>query len=343
MLVLDGVPLQSYIDKGVLKDIAGDIKPLIEGGTLLTRMAGAYLEESGAMYAVPALFQVPMLQSDAQGMTDLTAMADWLEKNRSGFVHPVSGFEPEDLLRFFYPISAPTDEAGLRALLTELGRIYAVERAKPFDNGLNSDGELDFNFSALFWQMGGTGLNTGNLQQFEYLYPAYQVLQDTGKGAIDTLFGGDGFLPKTVLGVTAQSGQGELGVEFIKTALSEDVQSAKVGAGMAVNAAAFTAATVEPEDRKQYGDMYSTYGTGLTDAQGADVSIMVHIYYPPEEWRNEMAQRLQNLSTPLKTDATVLQLVIDNTENFFNGKSTLDETMVTLMQKLDLYRSEQGK
>lgn len=341
VLVLDGVPIQSYIDKGVLKDIAGEIKPLMDDGTLLANQAGAYLEESGAMYAVPALFQVPMLQCDAPGVTDLTALADWVEKNQGSFVHPVSGFDAEDLLTFFYPISAPTDEAGLRALLTDLGRVYDVERAKAYDNYQKSD--LDFNFTAIFWSAGGTGLNTGNLQKFEYLYPAWQVLQDTGKGTIDTLFGGDGFLPKTVLGVTAQSPQGALGAEFIQTVLSEEVQASKVGAGLAVNAEAFTAGTLEPEDAKQYGDRYSTYGTTLGDAQGADVSIMLTIYYPPEAWREEMAQRMRTLDTPLKVDDTVLQLIIDNTENYFNGKSTLDETMTTLMQKLDLYRSEQGK
>lgn len=341
VLVLDGAPLQSYIDKGVLQDIAPVVKPMLDDGTLLANQAGAYLSGDGTMYAVPALFQVPLLHGDAPEIRSLATVADWAERNKGSFVHPLSIYEIEDLWTFFYPLNPADDEGELRSMLTDLKRIYDVELSRPFEDSMNS--ALSFQFSALAWKAGNCGLNVGILEQFEYLYPAWQMSEDTGRGSVEFLFGTDGFLPKTVLGASSQSKNPELASDFIKAVLSEPVQASQVGAGMAVNAAAFTRSTQEPEDSALYGHRYSTYGTSFYDAQGADVPLMESIYYPPQAWRDDMARRIRDLKTPLTVDGTVLQLIIDNTGGYFSGRITLDETMKTLMQKLNLYRSEQGK
>lgn len=338
VLLLDGAPLESYMDKGVLRDLSADITPMIDDGTLLPHVANTYRNGDGTMYAVPAGFYVLLMHGETEGMTSLGALADWAEEHQGEFVHPISVFTPADYIDLFYPISRATDEAGLRSFLSDLKRIYNVEQKKPFDDGLRSG--WAFQFQCLYWMGGNVGMGLGGLQAFEYLYPAWQSSQDKGTGSIDTLFGGDEFLPGSVLGVSAQSKLGDLAADFVKTALSEEVQVSKMG-GLEVNAAAFQKATEEDLDSSRAGH-YSTYAVGYLDAEGGDQSVMLTVEYPPEAWRSAMADRFRGLTTPLIVDDTIIRLLTENTANYFAGEATLDETMVTVMQKLSLYQAELG-
>ena len=61
IIFLDGLPIESYIEKGILADLSEPMETLEENGeTLFENVASAY-EREGKKYAVPAFFSVPIV------------------------------------------------------------------------------------------------------------------------------------------------------------------------------------------------------------------------------------------------------------------------------------------
>ncbi len=351
VLVLDGLPVTSYIEKGVLADLSDTVS----GADLLENITEAYRQADGALPAVPAQFQVPLLHGeDAAGLAGLEALADRLEAERGSYNHPLTIVRPGLLLDFFLPVCAPgfvgadgaVDREGLSGFLSALGRIMDLERGRTADDGYNGDDENIFNFGALLWKGTGAALDVGNLTVFHNLYPARQADEDTGRGEIVPIFGQNAYLPRTVMGVNSQSREGELAMEFIAAALSYDTQKADLEGGMPVNARAFEASTqVEARDAAmRTGEdgrvSFSYYAMYLTDAEGASAPVELYVNYPGEAWRAEMAQRLRGLDTPLVCDESLLQIIRDGAAAYLDGGGGLESTVDALMEKLRLYAVE---
>ncbi len=346
ILDLDGLPLEAYEAKGVLLDLSAELKELTDDGTLIPGIAGAYLRDDGTCPAIPTQYSVPLLHGSSSAMAaskDLESMADWLEANRDSFSHPLYMGQIDWLLQFF---AAPDldriyagDREAITHYLTQMKRIWDMEMASPLEAG--QLGSPVFNFGALSWSVDACGIDMGQLCKFEGLYAAWQTSQDKGDGETDTLFGGGLYQPGTVLGVNAQSQSAELAKAFVKTALSEEVQGAAVGQGLPVNDAAFDASTQEDPEMARAG-FFSAYGTTLTDKDGADMPIFLQVKYPPEGYRQEWAQRLKTLDTPVTMDGTLQTMLEEETADFFAGKETLDVAVDRLVKKLELYHAEQG-
>ena len=50
VLILDGLPVESYIEKGVLEDMRGILEPMISSGELMGQAAGPYTEADKSIY-----------------------------------------------------------------------------------------------------------------------------------------------------------------------------------------------------------------------------------------------------------------------------------------------------
>lgn len=346
VLDLTGLPWESYAEKGVLLDLSGDLAELSADGELLENIAGACVLADGICPALPAQFDVPLLHGSSAAIAasrDLRGLADWLESNRKSFNHPLAMEKLYWLLSFF---SIPEQEAiqsgdwtVLTEFLSQMKRIWDMEKSSPIEDG--QDGKPEFNFGALNWSVDGCGMDMGLLCTFGGLYPAWQTSKDKGDGETDTLFGGGLFSPRTMLGVNARSGVSDLARAFLRTALSEEVQSAGVGGGIPINSAAFEASVQTDEDPAR-GGYYSTYGTTLVDREGADVPIFLHISYPPEEYRRAWARRIRSLDQPVFQEGAVQSILENETADFFAGGETLEDAVERLAKKLELYRAEQG-
>lgn len=350
VLVIDGLPYASYVEKGVLADISAQLGALDAAGSLLSNIASAYKQKDGKVYAVPAQFQVPMLHGSDAAMSairDLETMADYLESVKADYRFPFLFTKAKNLLRALYPscvaglidADGRMNQTALSDFLAQMKRITDL-RTEVDESDEHNDwaDSIDFDFGPLGWTAGNNALNLGNLTHFEGLYAAWTASDKAGDGSADTLFGAKTFLPITGLGVSAQSGQQELAWQLIETVLSESVQSKEVGSGMPVSAAAFDLSTT---DHKSYNNgTYSTYGTTFFDADGATNYVNMVVLYPPEEYRKEMAELLKGLDTPIFYDESVLQIIIDGTWDYWSDKAELDATVEGIMQKLALYEAE---
>lgn len=342
VLVLDGMPLDSYAEKGVLLDLSEDFAALED--RLLPHKAAACRRADGTLPGIPLQFDAPVLHASTAAVSasrDLESMVDWLEANRDSFNHPLSVTEIDWIMQIFTLTDRDRlyagDEAAWTAFLTQMKRIWDMEQGRVVEDSWGLHPE--FGFGALAWSIDAVGIDLGYLCSFDSLYAAWQVSQNQGDGETVPLFGHGLYQPKTILGINARSQSTAVARQFLATALSEEVQGSGVGTGMPVNAAAFEASTQEDTDAGRNGH-FSTYGTTLTDKDGADVPIYVTIDYPPEDYRSAWAETLKALDTPVLLDGSIQTIMEQETADYFAGKQDLDGAVDRVIAKLELYLAE---
>ena len=64
VLILDGIPTDTYTEKGMLADISGILDKTEEADGLLQNIRNAYVEEDGSQYVMPVRFAIPMIQGN---------------------------------------------------------------------------------------------------------------------------------------------------------------------------------------------------------------------------------------------------------------------------------------
>ena len=82
ILVLDGLPIESYIEKGILMDLSADISAKNPSGSLYENITNSYKNDKG-ICAVPTFFAFHLCAGeDVSGIDNLTALADKVEDLR---------------------------------------------------------------------------------------------------------------------------------------------------------------------------------------------------------------------------------------------------------------------
>jgi len=108
LILLDGMPIDSYISKGVLTDLSDVLDTVKNNGEdLIEDMVNVYRKDS-KLYAVPAKFIVPAMWIDEQYSSELKSLgelADFAEKHNDKQVFTYSS--TKDLIRLFSLTSAP--------------------------------------------------------------------------------------------------------------------------------------------------------------------------------------------------------------------------------------------
>lgn len=174
ILLLDSLPKDTYIEKGLLEDLS----ELFKDVELLDNIKAAYTEEDGRIYAMPAKFAIPMIQGPKEyvdTVTDLNTLANAAEMNVEEYsqTHLFADIvvTPEMTLETLLDVNLPAwikkdgtlDENLLSEYLINAHRIYA-----PCSNIINelftaqgiSAEDLAFDYDRTFLTVTASALNT---------------------------------------------------------------------------------------------------------------------------------------------------------------------------------------
>ena len=351
LLVLDGIPVTSYIEKGVLADLSALADPLIADGSLLRNVAETYRQDSG-LYAVPARFSTLMLQGDDGAMASVknfVDMVDWVEKQEN---RQLECTVPQFLLRQYYPQLAPgwfgqdgtLDTAAFSRDLEALGRLSKIPGAWNERMQYDESYTDDLVFSAIWWKAKMLSLNVGTLNAVKDLAPPDAAIKERGEGGIGLFPSENGpvFMPRTVLGVNAAGKQPELAQDFLRFVLSEEVLSFNFDDGIPVNAAALKKNAENPYSEMDDGMYYSTV-TSTTNEEGIEteqVMVEMRVLWPEENFMDGMLAQFAAIETASPVNLVIRQILIDETAPYFTGEMTLDEAVSAFEQKVSLYLAE---
>ncbi|WRS27835.1 extracellular solute-binding protein [Oscillospiraceae bacterium MB08-C2-2] len=340
ILVLDGMPLQSYVEKGALMDISQFVKEKVASNELISGPAQSCGSGEG-IYAVPAQFAVPVILGEGVGtLTDLKQLYSWVSSQQNKNF----GLTREDLVETFYPVCSRNwfesdgtlRSEAFRSDLEILGQmakdIGPDEPGKIFSRGGLLQG-------AIYWKGEAISGATGYLMGADDLAGPNAAIKSLGKGELSILFGNNGvYLPKTILGINARTKQQEISYQFLEAVLSPEVLTVDFDEGLPVNTAAMEQTQKNPYSTENDGIYYSS---GYNDPDtGEQWSFELQVIWPEPAYMKQKLEEIEAIATPVLENAVVKEMILTETAPYIEGSRSLEETASALEEKLNLYLAE---
>lgn len=367
LLVMDDLPLHSYVDKGMLLDLTDYLAQYSAKEPLFDNVLEA-LKRGGKAYVAPATFGVPKIVAKAEGaedMTDLSRVAEVVEKLRKEYpgedIIGVSG--GTGILKRFAATSAPrwvTEEGAIdRNMVGE----YLEQCKRILDAQLDGlDEEIKDYYDGWvvrmeeLWGMpGDENDHPIYLEMMEYIGGMQQVMAgwtDTQYdylqiASIDRTEGLENtkvvpmqgqcskvFKPQTMLGISAASEKAQEAKGFMDAFLSADVQG--MYDGLPLNKKAFDIQFTPKED---YLGENGEYGTWVT-SDGDGTIIEYTSYWPSEEQIASFKAELEALNTAYIPDKTLEKAVFDQGVIYMRGEQSLEEALDEMERTVAIYMAE---
>lgn len=347
---LDGLPLESFQEKGVLEDLSNVIA---KSGDLLTNVTNCYARE-GKVYAMPTGFVLPAIYgpedivSKIHDMDSLVgAVIASMERNPKG-TNALRAVNPREMADNLYDSCSAAwrksdgtlDEEKLTEYYTGMKTLYDLDadyRASLGDKHARAStwdyapGYMTF-LGGAYQVYQGTGCNVGTLNGMGWWDTAlmgdqklegYEVLPLSVQ-AFNT------FLPKRVMGILNTSGNKTVAEEFLVFLLGEQAQNNPYGTGFPVNMAVLEKQIAEDKESTSAASFGNDDGT-YEEYEGL---------YPDAQRRQRLRTWAENLTTPALTDQTIRNAVIDCAQYCLNGNCTPEEAARETIRSLNLYLSE---
>ena len=374
-LLLDGLPANSYVEKGVLADLTPYLAKIEENEKLLANIKESFTED-GKIRMIPAAVTLSLYMTDKENMTevsDLSTLADMIEKLRSE--HPGEGimetYSEEMLLDALMPVSAPLwftekgqfNEAEMSNYLEQTKRIYsACMEGLPEDilrKYLERSQKWVYSsheFSAYNDLLGGATqivaghekVTLGELKN-AYNYAFVQSVKQPQNGENGTncqlapLPGSvkDAYKPMALMGINAASSQTEQAAGLLQEVLSEKTQSLIYPTGFPINEAGLqtyldSLGGMLTGNEANPGEPFSGYA--LSEDDGTMISL--GIYVPTKQETKELYDMLSSVSTPYLSDAVVEDVVREVGKWYLEDKCSLEEAVQLVQEKIAIYMSE---
>ncbi len=322
ILVLDGLPAESYCNKGILKDLTTDICDLED--ELLPNILMNYIKEN-KIYMLPARFSIPMFLTsgqDAEVYSSLKAFVEYSEEE--GGVLPES-YLYSDFLEISYYNYTPeivledgrVDKEKVTEFLELVKRLceseQAVENAKwpvTYLEGRSSvvsfaKGDSDFAFVNI---TGAYALGT---------YPNAALLRNG-----ELVWNNGIFFPDTLLGINQLSENKKMASAFIQFAFSYETQKRYVGN--------YPLHIMVLDEFAQMDDSNSLTGDNeLT------------LRYANQEQNEQMIQITKQVHTPFTVDKAIWEIIESESLGYLREEKSLDDSVDAIVSRIQLYLYEQ--
>lgn len=335
LLLLDGLPAESYIEKGVLIDITGLVRELTETHGVSSNLTNAY-EREGKIYGVPTRFAVPIILGRASELDligSLTDLVDQVEAKQGG--EPPLMTTPTDLwdengemLLKYYDACSPAwmkddgsiDQAALADYFADMTRMYkTLDETTAQNDGfvistiVSAGGGSSFeaaDMGVFDVKNGKALLHTTTLSSALDMDNILYLLENDGGAQVETLFGGTKYVPKGSVGLVATGKQQDLARAFLEMLLSQTVQDEYLYDGLPVNGKSLDKMIQKTMDERE---LTSDYGLRALCAKVND---------------------------PVLLDQVILEAARAQAKALIDGTITPEEAAAKVVESTELYRAE---
>lgn len=373
VIILDGLPVNSYEAKGILKDLKPHIDSLTGDAALLPNIVEAF-NHGGSVYTMPATFSVPMVigrKDVIEGITDYASLADAVDqvKAEKPGAKVCSYFSAEAAVRWLLPVAAPAfmEESGninkeaLSQYLSLTERMYKTSLEGISDFAKESLGWQKENYEAEsyaythFNEVGNDfdgfmlqdmELNMGMLMNL-YAYQGGVSLrykegfEDVEMRSFDGMCAG-AFEPSVLVGISAASANQEQAERFFDIIMGTEVQSL-LWDGFVVNQTALKA-QLSPQWRvfknADYDVDYGDVTNSIMSSYGDGLSLEIEIHMPTKEEFQTLYDLCCQVKTPYVADPVVESAVVEAGGQYLAGHKTLEEAVEAIVAKVEIYMAE---
>lgn len=339
ILILDGLPADSYIEKGILMDLSNLVEELESSGEMYNNLLDGLKEDDGKIYQVPARFSFPLLLGEekaVQAYSSLEAMKGYEGKNPlvpttnyGNLLRMTATLRYKELfgsregladrgllIRYLETVKAIGEANGARTIFSE-----EEMEEKWTSNHVKEDGIID---SSINYDAGRADSSTEEADGYSTLCIAAEVRR-LHPGTL-MVPAEDLYKPSMLASVNHSTVNEELAKEFIRCLLSYDVQKEELYDGFPVNKKAMTFIT--ERDKEGF-----SVGSGVGDYH-------ISAEYPSREVREEIASMADNLKVPVQIDWTVMQMVEEGARDYLDGKESVEQAADKILRTMSIYLAE---
>lgn len=346
VLILDGLPVESYIEKGVLEDMRGILEPMISSGELMGQAAGPYTEADKSIYQIPSRIILLIAYGDQEAiesLSSLEAMRDYQSDPSHLPLRPKYNYEnlmrqvialtydeivdsatgklrPGKIQELIETVKVLGDACGARVSFDESedgGRGRAYNRVHSMDGFSGSE------FDSVDQKMSAAAVDKVRGMFDMPLLLAVQKKNGYRMEGVNA-----SYLPNGVIGINKASPRKGLAEEFVRFVLGQEVQSSDLLDGLPVNTKAIDV-WVEREDKG--GSLSVTMGNGAYSITGSS---------PTREECRMLFETAAAATHPIRVDRVLVEIIVDETMGFFEGNMPLEQAARNAQNKADLYFSE---
>lgn len=328
ILVMDHLNMDSYAQRGLLEDLDDVVRPLEESGELLSNITGAYVGEDGKRYVVPLQFGFTFaLGRDiaSEDMNSLEAMADFLSQADYSYLGSKTVDELVDLFYPYFCDRIVRDKALDKENLSRyLGYLKVIA-----DNSGMIDKRPENEVSFGMWDLASTAkLALADANGFvDCMFPMSMV--DYIKG--DYTAFENSFVPSVQMGICTKSRYSDTAGDFLKFALSREVQDSDYYNGFPVNSL-----SLKMQSEKDRSNV-----TAATMIMADDGS---YLEFDSKPYSQETAKKLIDIcgtvDRPVKEDAKIREVLIECLGGYLNGTESPEETIQKIEDGLKMYLAE---
>lgn len=348
VLILDGLPTESFIEKGILKDISGLIKPLTEGKTLSDNMVEPYTDKDGKIYGIPIRYGIPMLlgsDNKAEALESLDTLEAFIKANPDKTMFNLGAFQ--DFVKFL--VNAYEQELyGEDGKLTEDKLIQCITLASTLAKQKNvtepdlseySPEEIE-KADISEWKLGDPmaylkdkeSLSAMEIRGLNDMMIPYTIMRDENiqPKSINSFY-----VPHGITGINSASKNTKLAEKFLETLLGGEVQGQELGDGFPCNQKAnekLLEAAPESSDDAQDGA-----SVGISDGSG---KMMFAAVMPLKSDVKQILKFAEGLNTPAATNQVILEMILEEAAIYHEGSETAEEAAQKIINKADTYLSE---
>lgn len=362
IMMLDGIPADTYVEKGMLEDVSGILKKIEESDGILSNIKDAYTDEDGSVYQIPLRFSIPVIAGKREAVekiTDLKSMADTLEEHQeeynADFWPAFSVVTPEVILQTMASVctnawikeDGTLDEEAVSEYLEQVNRIYQVGKS-PVEEWANNMGVDTRYYSETNERHSSISGSSTSLVDGRYLVamgeldsPNALANLDTVKNADETLasslWNGQAqncFIPLQTVGISSKSADIEAAETFVEFLLSQEGQRIGKYDGLPVNEAVY--------DDISYWSKNPGEEIGVVSSSYGDSSSYVELIIkaPSKEVIQETQALGKSLTSPSKTDEIIRSAITSAGLRYLNDEISLEEAAKAAIQEVNLYLSE---
>ena len=378
ILIMDGMPLSSYIEKGLLLDLTDTVADMEQDAEFFDNVIEA-MKQDGGIYTLPCTINLPMVfgrQWAAEAGQGLTQAADAIEKlqqeNPESQIFQTYMYSPVAVMKRFAIVSAPAwiredgtlDEEKIKEFLVQTKRIYEAQmksmtpqRQENFDmyneyfiDGYGENWAANINFCGLdeMNYLGGESLAEMGMVDGTYNYGMLTSVKKVD-GFEDVTFApmngqsSDVFIPQTLVSVSAGSKNQEQALDFLRMFFSVKYQGPVSGFsinkdGLRENFAAGRNASWL-QDREPDETGEVVYGIlSVGNADGLEATL--NVYWPNEEAENRLYQLIEQVKVPYLEDETLETAVFEEGKKYLEGSCDEEEAVRNIREKLAIYMAE---
>lgn len=337
ILILDGLPMETYKNKGILADISNLFESQRE--ELLPNIVGNFTADDGKIYYMPARIKVPVIYGDQaavaafqnlgkmasydktptlfapdiyENILNMTAHTCYSELfNKEGTVNQ------EDLTRWLTAVKSAGDKGNVQISFdqADMERYHVNNIVIPNGFGRQSDYNLVTGNCAAAVEM---------LDSIDSAMLPVSAAQLNGS-RLEAISGI--YLPSVVAAINESCENKENAEDFIRTLFGAQVQDESLRDGFAVRSSSLDKwAGMEKEIR-----VSMSMGNETVSLSGK---------WPEQADRDSILAIVRTASVPALIDMQIMEMIVDGSKGYLEGKETVEDAVRNIENKMKLYVNE---